>query len=52
VLESAGAFSFGGPTFPATRVSELELTILTDFERLIASTKGLVLPPAAEEPIS
>jgi deoxycytidylate deaminase len=52
VWESAGAFSFGGPTFPAKRVSELELTILTDFERLIASTKGLVLPPAAEEPIS
>ena len=50
VLESGGAFGFGGPTFPATRISELELQTVNEFESLIATRRELNLPiPAVQE---
>jgi hypothetical protein len=50
VLQSAGGFSFGGPTFPATRISELELEAVNEFEQLVSQQPELHLPlPAAEE---
>jgi cytidine deaminase len=48
VLDSGGGFTFGGPTFPATRVSELELPVMRDFTRLVEAS-GLKLPRPATE---
>jgi cytidine deaminase len=49
VLESAGAFAFGGPTFPATRISELELSVMRDFERLMTENNLHLPRPSREE---
>lgn len=44
VLQSGGGFGFGGPVFPATRISELELATVSDFEQLIERSDELHLP--------
>jgi deoxycytidylate deaminase len=50
VLQSAGGFSFGGPTFPSTRISELEREAVVEFERLVAKQSEFNLPiPAQQE---
>jgi len=49
-LSSGGAFSFGGPAFPATQLVELERSAAQDFRQLISKNRDLELPtPTPEE---
>lgn len=50
VLESGGAFAFGGPSLPATQIVELEQSAARAFEQAISRGTGLKLPtPSTEE---
>jgi cytidine deaminase len=49
VIASRDSFSFGGPALPASRISELERTLIEEFRAEIKRTAGLQMPTVRDK---